>query len=96
LPSGKLSPRPGKLGLWGACSKSAVYTDTLEPHLRYLIRRLGLPRDDLRERVQHAGAQMRFLCYWFNEAGDRVPDIAHDIREMMESLGGAIEIDEYR
>jgi hypothetical protein len=53
-------------------------------------------RSDLRELVERAGAEMRFFCYWDNETGDRVPDVPDDIRVMMESLGGEIEIDEYR
>ncbi|EJO59334.1 hypothetical protein BURMUCF2_1274 [Burkholderia multivorans CF2] len=39
---------------------------------------------------------MRFFCYWDNESGDRIPDVPDDIRTMMESLGGTIEVDEYR
>jgi hypothetical protein len=96
LPSGRLSDQLGKLDLWALESKSAVCSDQLEPHLRYLVERLGLPRADLRERVERAGARMRFFCYWFNEKGDRVPDVPEDIKAMMEALGGTIEIDEYR
>lgn len=73
-----------------------MQSDALEPHLRYLINRLALPRADLRERLERAGVEMRFFCYWDNETGDRVPDVPDDIRTMMESLGGIVEIDEYR
>jgi hypothetical protein len=83
-------------GVWGVRSKSAVRSDLLEPHLRYLVEHLALPRSDLRELVERAGAEMRFFCYWDNETGDRVPDVPDDIRAMMESLGGVIEIDEYK
>jgi len=38
---------------------------------------------------------MRFFCYWYNESGDRVPDVPDDIRAMMEAMGGTVEIDEY-
>ncbi len=31
-----------------------------------------------------------------NCLGDRVPDVPADILALMESLGGAVEIDEYR
>jgi hypothetical protein len=31
-----------------------------------------------------------------NRLGDRVPDVSADIRALMESMGGAVEIDEYR
>src|SRR5579871_4746051 len=47
-PSGRLSSVPGRTGVWGLRSKAAVHSDSLEPHLRYLIDRLNLPRDDLR------------------------------------------------
>jgi hypothetical protein len=39
---------------------------------------------------------MRFFCFWVNQTGDRIPDVPDDIRVMMESLGGVIEIDEYK
>ncbi|WP_261544351.1 DUF4279 domain-containing protein [Burkholderia multivorans] len=95
-PAGKISRVPGRTGVWGVRSKAAVQSDRLEPHLRYLIERLALPRADLRERVERAGARMRFFCYWDNESGDRIPDVPDDVRAMMESLGGTIEVDEYR
>jgi putative transposase len=63
--------------------------------LRYLIEHLALPRSDLRELVERVGAHMRFFCYWSNEHGDRIPDVPMDIKVMMKSLGGVIEIDEY-
>jgi hypothetical protein len=73
-----------------------VESDRLEPHFRYLIERLKLPRSDLRELVERSGARLRFFCYWDNESGNRVPDVPDDVREMMKSLGGEVEIDEYR
>ncbi|WP_429319599.1 DUF4279 domain-containing protein [Paraburkholderia sp. GAS448] len=85
-----------RTGVWGVRSKSAVQSDRLEPHLRYLIERLALPRADLPELLRRGNARMRFFCYWDNETGDRVPDVPDDIRQMMESLGGVVEIDEYR
>lgn len=96
LPSGDLSPRAGKLGLWAVESKAAVQSDQLGPHLKYLFDRLGLPRADLRELAAARDAKMALWCYWTNETGDRVPDVSSDVREMMEALGGTVEIDEYR
>lgn len=95
-PSGKLSDFPARVGVWGIKSQAAISSDRLEPHLRYLVGRLALPRPDLREIVERTGARMRFFCYWDNETGDRVPDVPDDIRALMESLGGTVEIDEYR
>jgi Domain of unknown function (DUF4279) len=95
-PSGKLSSRPGKLGLWSVQSEGAVRSDQLAPHLRYLIQMLKLPRGGLRDLVCRDGVKMSLWCYWDNETGDRIPDVPDDIRAMMESLGGVIEIDEYR
>lgn len=95
-PTGQGRALTRRTGVWGIRSKAAVDSDQLEPHLRYLIARLGLPRGDLRELVERAGARMRFFCYWDNEKGDRVPDVPADIRTLMESLGGTVEIDEYR
>ena len=94
--AGKQSRQPGRVGLWGLRSKGTIQSDTLEPHLRYLIARLQLPRDGLRELLVQQNAGMRFFCYWDNSSGDRVPDVPDDIRAMMEALGGTIEIDEYR
>ncbi|CAL8477991.1 MULTISPECIES: DUF4279 domain-containing protein [Caballeronia] len=85
-----------RTGVWGIDSEKAVRSDQLAPHLRYLVRVLELPRSDLKAHIESVGAKMRFFCYWVNEAGDRVPDVPDDIRTIMESLGGTIEIDEYR
>jgi hypothetical protein len=85
-----------RTGVWGIDSEKAVSSDRLEPHLRYLVQRLALPRPDLKERLESAGAKVRFFCYWVNESGDRVPDVPTDIRAMMEAMGGTVEIDEYR
>lgn len=95
-PAGKTSRVPARTSVWGVRSKSAIESDLLEPHLRYLIERLGLPRADLRAHVERADARMRFFCYWSNENGDRIPDVPEDIKTMMEALGGTVEIDEYR
>ena len=95
LPSGKASKALGKSGLWGVSSELAVQSDLLTPHLRYLVSRLGLPRDGLAKIVQQAGAKVRLSCFWFNLSGNRVPDVPDDIRSVMESMGGTIEIDEY-
>jgi hypothetical protein len=85
-----------RTGVWLLDSEKAVFSDCLEPHLRYLIQRLALPRPNLKQCVESVGARMRFFCFWVNESGDRVPDIPEDIRMMMEALRGTIEIDEYR
>ncbi|KXU89341.1 hypothetical protein CI15_09970 [Paraburkholderia monticola] len=96
LPSGKSSKAVGTTGLWGVSSELSVQSDLLEPHFRYLIARLGLPREGLPDLVRRNGAKIRFSCFWFNPSGNRVPDVPDDIRAMMEAMGGTIEIDEYR
>ncbi|MEA3084459.1 MAG: hypothetical protein QOC89_2156 [Paraburkholderia sp.] len=96
LPSGKASKALGKTGVWGVSSELAIESNLLAPHFRYLVSRLGLPREGLREIVQQAGATVRFSCFWFAPSGHRTPDVPDDIRQMMDSLGGTIEIDEYR
>lgn len=95
-PTGRTSSCPGRTGVWGIRSSESVQGDQLEPHLRYLIRHLGLPRQGLRELIEGAGARVRFFCYWANYSGDRVPDVPDDVRSLMESLGGVVDIDEYR
>ncbi|WP_322044470.1 DUF4279 domain-containing protein [Paraburkholderia sp. J67] len=85
-----------RTGVWGIDSETAVHSDRLEPHLRYLIQRLALPRQDLKAHIESAGGKVRFFCYWVNEAGNRVPDVPDDIRTMMAVMGGTIEIDEYQ
>jgi hypothetical protein len=40
-----------------------------------------------------AMAPWRARC---GQAGSRIPDVPDDIRAMMEAMGGAIEMDEYR
>ncbi|SMG45142.1 protein of unknown function [Paraburkholderia susongensis] len=95
-PTGQGRALTRRTGVWGIESEKAVRSDNLEPHLRYLIQRLALPRSDLSLHVESAGAKVRFFCYWVNESGERVPDVPDDIRAMMEAMGGTIEIDEYR
>nr|WP_279613275.1 DUF4279 domain-containing protein [Paraburkholderia tuberum] len=46
LRSGKSSKAMGKTGLWELSSESTVQSDLLEPHLRYLIARRGMPREE--------------------------------------------------
>jgi hypothetical protein len=95
-PSGRASRALGRVGLWGFGSKPFVDSDALGPHLRYLVDRLNLTRPGLRELLERERLKARFWCYWDNQTGDRIPDVPDDIRAMMESLGGVIEIDEYR
>ncbi|WP_233802788.1 DUF4279 domain-containing protein [Paraburkholderia sp. HP33-1] len=95
-PTGQNRALTRRTGVWGIDSTQHIQSDFLEPHLRHLVERLALPRADLRELVEQAGAGMRFFCYWDNEKGDRVPDVPDDIRAMMEAMGGTVEIDEYR
>ncbi|MBU9259112.1 DUF4279 domain-containing protein [Burkholderia multivorans] len=85
-----------RTSVWAVRSDAAVQSDQLEPHLRYLIKHLALPRPDLRELIENAGARVRIRCYWDNESGERVPDVPNDIRALVESIGGVVEIDEYR
>ncbi|GEM_PF-753150 len=94
--TGQGRPLARRTGVWGIDSEKAVRSDTLEPHLRYLVQRLALPRSDLKAHIESAGAKVRFFCYWVNESGDRVPDVPDDLRAMMEAMGGTVEIDEYR
>lgn len=95
MASGHVASFPWRQGTWSVSSEDAVTSDELTPHLRYLVDRLALPRPDLRALIERTEARMRFFCYWDNESGDRVPDVPDDIRTMMESLGGSVEIDEY-
>lgn len=96
FPSGKLSTRPARSGLWTFGSKAAVRSDQLKPHLDYLTSTLALPRADLRGLLEAQDATVALWCYWLNDSGDRVPDVPADIRAMMEAMGGTVEIDEYR
>ncbi|MDR5756628.1 DUF4279 domain-containing protein [Caballeronia sp. LZ035] len=95
-PSGRMNPRLGKLGLWAFGSKPHVTSDHLAPHLIFLQSRLSLPRRDARALAEAQGATIALWCYWCNHSGDRVPDIPPFAHEMMEAMGGMIEIDEYR
>ncbi|WP_309879340.1 DUF4279 domain-containing protein [Caballeronia sp. LZ029] len=95
-PSGRLSSVPGRVGIWGMKSKTAVQSDALEPHLRYLIARLRFPVADLRAQLEQQEARARFFCFWNNYEGNRTPEVPEDIRRMCEAMGVAIEIDEYR
>lgn len=95
-PTGQKRELTRRTGVWSVSSKAFVRSDSLEPHLRYLVQSLNLPRADLRQLSIDKNVKMRFFCYWDNESGDRVPDVPEDIRRLCELLGGKIEIDEYR
>jgi hypothetical protein len=91
---GRVLTRP--TGVWSVRSRENIRSDSLEPHLRYLVLRLALPRQNLRALVEQANARMRFFCYWNNASGDRIPDIPADIRALMDDMGSTVDIDEYR
>lgn len=96
LPSGRMSPRPAQLGLWAFSSGPGTKSDSLAPHLIFLQSRLSLPRRDARAFLEAQGATLALWCYWRNDSGARVPDIPPFAHEMMEAMGGTIELDEYR
>src|ERR1035438_2248125 len=50
-PAGRMSSQPGRTGVWGCSSRTAVQSEMLDPHILYLISRLGLPRSDLSRRL---------------------------------------------
>jgi hypothetical protein len=95
-PTGQGRTLKRRTGVWAFSSGIAVHDDRLEPHLRFLVAQLGLPRADLRRQIEKQRASVRFFCFWVNETGNRIPDIPHDIRKLIESLGGMVDIDEYR
>jgi hypothetical protein len=96
LPSGRISPRPAQLGLWGFRSGPHVKSDFLTPHLTFIKSYLSLPRSDARKLLKAQGATIALWCYWDNESGDRIADIPAFMYETMEKMGGTIELDEYR
>ncbi|WP_175047713.1 DUF4279 domain-containing protein [Burkholderia lata] len=86
---------PRRIGIWGIETKDIIDSDDLEPHLRYLVETLGLPRADFANEIMRTGAMVRFFCFWVNEDGNRPPKIPGDIVEMCNSQGIEIDIDEY-
>ncbi|SAL19283.1 hypothetical protein AWB71_00917 [Caballeronia peredens] len=96
MPSGRVAATPWRLGQWSVSSKLVIQSDFLDPHLRYLLNLLDLPRADLPALAKRTGAKMRFFCYWDNEEGYRVPDVPADIRDIADAMGIEIDIDEYR
>lgn len=95
-PLGRGRASKWRIGIWGVRTKHVIRSDSLEPHFRYLIDRLGLPRKDLPDLILKTHATVRFFCYWDNERGDRIPDIPDDIAEICKSQGIEIDIDEHR
>jgi hypothetical protein len=49
-----MSSARGGANLWGCKSKSAINSNMLDPHIRYLIALLALPRADLSELLTKA------------------------------------------
>lgn len=94
-PSGRLSTGVGRTGVWGCSTEKIIRADELDPHLQNLVTRLRLPRLDLPEMLRRNEAWMRVFCYWLNDTGARIPTIDPQLREVIESSGGFIEVDEY-
>jgi hypothetical protein len=94
LPSGRMSSGPGRVGVWGRSSKSAVKSDTLDAHIQYLIRLLGLPRSGLPELLSKRETSMRLSCYWLSDKNED-PIIASELEEIVKHSGGTIDIDKY-
>ena len=95
-PTGQGRNLTRRTGVWSVSSKGKIVSDELEPHLRYLIERLELPKEGFRNRVGQAEATVRLFCYWYNDTGNRVPHIPDDIRRLCEIDGIEIDIDEHR
>src|SRR5215469_11624843 len=83
-PTGQGRNLTRRTGVWSVSSKGKIVSDELEPHLRYLIERLELPKEGFRNRVGQAEATVRLFCYWYNDTGNRVPHIPDDIRRLCE------------
>jgi hypothetical protein len=94
-PSGSMSSTPGRTGVWAYSSKNIVHDDILDPHIRFLVNCLKLPRTDLPNLLVEKKAKSRLSCFWSNYRGDRVPTIDDALRQIVELSGGVIEIDEY-
>jgi len=95
-PSGRMSKNPGSIGLWGCGSKFTVTSNKLNPHVRYLITRLALPRADLPALLEQRKSSMRLFCYWLCEHEADAPSIDRDLQDIVTQSGGIVAIDQYR
>jgi len=93
-PSGRMSTYPGRIGVWSCSSELAVEDDTLDPHARYLIARLHMPRADLPELLTKREATLRLVCFWQNSR-KRAPLIDQELQDIITRSGGTIDIDRY-
>lgn len=94
-PSGRISSHPGRTGVWGCSSRLAIQDKTLDAHIRYLISRLALPREDLPGLLEKNDATMEILCFWPNYSGDGAPAIDPQLVHIIETSGGTVTVDEY-
>jgi hypothetical protein len=92
-PSGRMNNHPGRSGVWGVSSDSAVSDPTLDPHIKYLVTHLALPRLDLPPLLSKIGARMYVSCFWSNIHGYRPHHISDELREIIHLSGGTIEVD---
>jgi hypothetical protein len=93
-PSGRMSSNLGRAGVWGYRSKQAVQSDTLDPHIEYLVALLRLPRADLPELLREREATTRLLCFWLSDETE-LPVIDRRLEEIVTASGGTIQIDHY-
>lgn len=93
-PSGRPCARH-KSCVWSLTSRGQVVSDDLDPHLRYLIDMLALPRPDFADLLARHSLISRMFCFWENPDGGRVPVVAERLHSILKTSAIALEIDEY-
>lgn len=83
-----------RTGIWSFDSRH-MRADLLEPHLLFLIKKLGLPREDFVDLLAGTNATADMFCFWENDTCDRVPVVSDTTRVILKANNIKIEIDEY-
>jgi len=98
----------GKTGVWFLSTDTIVKSDSLDDHLKYLLRLFSSSRLEdwmafqvdessilvqFRQLLKQRSLQATVTCFWHGQAGAKVPKIAEAVAEYIRRLPATLECD---
>ncbi len=74
---------------------SGIISDDLDDHVRELIKKLKLPRNDLFQKSFEEDLEPNIFCYWDNELAGKKPSISRALMGRLLVSGVTLDIDQY-
>jgi hypothetical protein len=87
--------RPVRTGIWGLESEGAVESSRLEPHIAYLLDRLGPVAGPLHEIRQRTHARADLFCMWGADGRGGGPSLSASSLARAAALDAALGLDIY-